>query len=186
MFFSKFIYSVFAVASIATVGFASPVAQPAGELTARQSSDAVSEIESFQSTISPLIDQLTQAAATGADPTPSVNQLSSAFGSSTDSFNKKSGVLVDADAVVFVDVAVDIVAKLVIALAKVRLNLVVDAKVDLFLSAWLTALDKFHPGVALQIGKGIPKADISLFASVKLLLSAKVLVLVNVLGIVKV
>ncbi|KAI0079446.1 hypothetical protein K474DRAFT_619358 [Panus rudis PR-1116 ss-1] len=111
MFFSKFFYSVFAVASIATMGFASPVAQPAGELVARQSSDAVSELQSFQSTVSPLLDQLTQAAATGADPTAVVNQLASAFSSSTDSFNKKkSGIIADVDVVVFVDVAVDVVA----------------------------------------------------------------------------
>ncbi|CAL1697537.1 unnamed protein product [Somion occarium] len=187
MFFSpKLLYPVFAVISVASTAFASPVAAPVAELVTRQS-DLVSEIQSFQSTVSPLIDQLSQAAATGADPSPAVDQLSSAFSDSTNSFKSKKGaILADVDVTVFLDVSLDIVVKLVVALSKFPLlDLFLSAKVDVILSAWISALGVVSPGIAPKIGKGIPTADIGIFAILKLLLSAKVLAIVDLLGIIK-
>lgn len=61
MFFSaKVLYPVFAVFSIAATAFASPAVAPVGaaDLAKRQSTDVVNELQGFQSTVTPLIDQL--------------------------------------------------------------------------------------------------------------------------------
>ena len=61
MFFSaKVLYPVFAVFSIAATAFASPAVAPvsAADLAKRQSTDVVNELQGFQSTVTPLIDQL--------------------------------------------------------------------------------------------------------------------------------
>lgn len=136
MFFSaKVLFPVLAAFSVAATAFASPVAAPVGvaDIAKRQSADVVNELQSFQSTVTPLIDQLSellmgmtnflylfliiwcffslgQAAATGADKNTALNQLTSAFTDSTKSLKgKKSGIIADVDVVVVVDLAVDIV-----------------------------------------------------------------------------
>ncbi|KAK7692766.1 hypothetical protein QCA50_004399 [Cerrena zonata] len=184
MFFSaKLLFPVLAIFSVATTAFASPTVV---DVAKRQSSDVVSELQSFQSTVTPLIAQLSQAAATGSNTDPALSQLTSAFTGSTSFFkSKKAGIIADVDVVVVADIGVDVVAALVVALSKFSvLNLFVGAKVDVFLSAWLSALEVLHPGIAPKIGKGLPTADLSIFVTLKLLLSAKVLAIVDVIGII--
>ncbi|KAI0071237.1 hypothetical protein K474DRAFT_1669215 [Panus rudis PR-1116 ss-1] len=192
MFFStKLLYPILAVASIASSAFALPAtATAAVQLATRQADGPVSDLQTFQSTVSPLIDQLTQAAATSQDPSPIVDNISSAFADHSNSFKSKYGkhspATVDLDVDLFVSVAVDIVVKLVVALSKFSvLDVLVKAKVDAFLSVWIKALAVVYADIGVKIGKGIPGADISLFAVLKLVLSAKVLAIVDVLGLIK-
>ncbi|KAK7677874.1 hypothetical protein QCA50_019186 [Cerrena zonata] len=189
MFFSaKLIFPVFAAFSIAATAFASPAVAPVGvaDIAKRQSTDVVNDLQSFQSTVTPLIDQLSQAAATGSNTDSSFNQLTSAFTDSTNHFKgKKPGVIADVDVVIVVDVVVDIVLKLVVVISKFPLlDVFLNGKVDVFLSAWLSALEVLHPGIGPKVGKGIPTAGLSIFALLKLVLSAKVLAIVDILGIV--
>ena len=128
MFFSpRLLYPIFAVFSFAVASFATPVAKPETNLVARQS-DVLSTVQSFQGTVSPLIDQLSehsngiyvsivthmsfsaQAAATGNDPSPVVDQISAAFADATDKLNHFGpSALVDVDATAVINVSIDVV-----------------------------------------------------------------------------
>jgi len=181
MFFSKFLVSFVAALSFVTATFATPIAA-SNELVARETSaDVVADIKVFAALVLPIIAEI------GADVNVAANidLLEGHFNDCKDSYSHKpSGILVAADLSVFVSVCVDIVVKLLVAIsAIIILDLSIFAQIDVFLSAWLTVLDAFAPGCAALIGKGIPAVNVLLFVSLKLVLSAKVLVLVNIFGI---
>lgn len=64
MFFSKLALPVFAMLGVVSSVVATPVAQPvAGDIVARQT-DVLSNVEGFQSTISPIIASLSKSQKT--------------------------------------------------------------------------------------------------------------------------
>jgi len=182
MFFSKFIIPAVAVLGLVSSAFATPVAS---EIVARDASaDAVAEIKAFADIVLPVIADIEANALVVAKVTADISLLETNFNQCKDSYGSKPvNILVDADLDVFVSVCVEIMVKLVVALsACITLSLDVFAQVDVFLSAWLTILNIFAPGCGALIGNGIPLVDVAIFTTLKLLLSAKVLAIVNLFG----
>jgi len=185
MFFSKLILPFFAILGFVAVASASPVATR--ELVARTvSSDAVVELQTFDTAVVAALVTLDADIKAKVDLTASITVLADLFVASKNSYNAKgSNIIVSADVGVFASVSVDVVAKV---LASIKLISVLDltafAQIDVFLSAWLTALAHVSVGVDVTIGKGIPTVDLNAFVSLKLVLTATVLGLVNILGIV--
>ncbi|KAJ3481505.1 hypothetical protein NLI96_g7611 [Meripilus lineatus] len=166
---------------IASLAFAGPIAEPA-ELEARQT-NALSSIQSLQSTVSPLVTQLNQAATSRKDPTAVVNQIQAAFQDATQSLN--GATLAKTNNAAAIDASVIVIADIVVALGRFAfIDVDLTAKVDAFVSAFVSAVDKTSPGIGAKIGAAIPAIDVNLFVVLNLILSVKVLVLVDILGII--
>jgi len=185
MFFSKLILPFFAILGFVTVAFATPIAT--NQLVARDAStDALNELKAFQPEVVSALALIKADILAKVDTTVHLDAFIALLGTSKDSYNSKpSGILVDADVDVFVSVSVDLVLDIlaVVNLYSI-LDLTVFAQIDVALSAWITAIAKVHVDVAVNIGKGIPAIDLNLFVSLKLILTATVLGLVNILGII--
>ncbi|KAH8102744.1 hypothetical protein BXZ70DRAFT_804208 [Cristinia sonorae] len=184
MLFAKALLPVFALFSVAATSFASPIAAPVpepNELVKR--ADPVTQVvQTLSDSALPLISVLTPAAAT---VNAQVDAIVAVFA--------KARVdilgLVDVDAVVDVDAIIDLnvnlIVKLLVALNVFGLlDLSIFAKIDAAVSAYLKALVLIKADIAVKIGKGIPLLDVNLFVTVKLILTATVLGLLNLLGII--
>ncbi|KAJ3486303.1 hypothetical protein NLI96_g4325 [Meripilus lineatus] len=66
LFSSKLVFFVFATFSVATVAFTTPLDKTEPALATRRT-DVLSTLQSLQSTISPMLDDLPHVAATGSD-----------------------------------------------------------------------------------------------------------------------
>jgi len=175
MFFSKILYPVAAILSVAATAFASPVAAPA-ELATRATDTVLTDLKAFQSSVTPTINAF---AGTSAE----IDVLASVFADITAKI--KVDVFVSADVDVVLDVAVDIIVSLVAKLnIFVDIDLDVSVQIDAFISAFVGALDAKHSGLGKSIGAAIPVADLNVFVLLDLVLSVKVLVLIDILGII--
>ncbi|KAI0782957.1 hypothetical protein C8Q75DRAFT_489279 [Abortiporus biennis] len=178
MFFSKIAYAGLALLSIATSSFASPVAAPEAEtgVVVKRADDLLNQLQGFQNTVNPLIDSFSGSPA-------DVDALATVFADITAKINVDVFVVADLDVVI--DLVVDIVVKLLTKLSVfLFLDVNLSVKIDVFLSAFITALDNKHHGCGSAIGAKIPiTLDLSVLVSLKLVLSATILGLVNVLAI---
>ncbi|CAL1710640.1 unnamed protein product [Somion occarium] len=185
MLFTKVLYPLLAVVGIASIAFASPIAEPApAEIESRQTASALSALQSLQSAVAPIVTQLNQAAATGQDPTPLLNELRTVFTSSTSDIKKiprKSVAKADVTAVV--SISLNIFLDIILVLGKFSIiNVILSANIDVFLNAFLSALDVASPGVAAQIGKGIPSSHFGLLVVLRLVAVINILGLGGLLG----
>ncbi|KAH8102735.1 hypothetical protein BXZ70DRAFT_1006636 [Cristinia sonorae] len=184
MFFSKFIVPAIAVFSAAAGVFASPVAQPVAELAKRGGGqDVYDTCKNLHDSCLPVIAGLTPLAA-AADIVAKVDVLANLFADAKVDLLGLVGVDVTAYVDVIVAANVDLIVKLIVALSTCNiLDLTIFAKIDAFVSAYLAALAKIDATVVVKIGKGIPLLDLSLFVTLKLILTATVLGLLSVLGL---
>ncbi|KAI0785899.1 hypothetical protein C8Q75DRAFT_809096 [Abortiporus biennis] len=176
MFFTKFAYASLALLSVATSSIASPIAAPKNDVITKRADTLVNHLQSFQSTAEPLISSFTGSPA-------DVTALAAVFADITAKVNVD--VFVDADVDVVVSLAADVVVKLIAKLSLfLDLNVDLSVQVDVFISAFVTALDNKHPGCGHSIGLLIPiVVDLNVFISLKLLLSAKILGIISLLGL---
>ncbi|KAI0794887.1 hypothetical protein C8Q75DRAFT_803734 [Abortiporus biennis] len=173
MFFSKIFFPVVAILGVATSAFASPVAPPVNELVERATT-VTSDLQTFKNTVTPMINSFSGSSA-------DVNALATVFADITAKINVD--VFVSADISVVLDLALSIIVDLLVKL-DINIDINISAKIDVFLSAFIGALDKKHSGLAKSIGAGIPVIDLNIFVLLDLVLSAKVLVLIDILGII--
>lgn len=177
MFFSKIAFPLIALVGFFTVAFATPIANK--ELVARNpSTDAVAGITA-------VVDAIVAASAEVVADVK-VDAFVSILVASTKSYNALPvGVVADVDLDVYVAAIVDVIVK-IFAVIKVFpiLDLTAFAQIDVALSAFITAVAKAHVSVAVLVGKGIPAVDLNIFVTLKLVLTATVLGLVDILGII--
>ncbi|CAL1705964.1 unnamed protein product [Somion occarium] len=180
MLFTKVLYPLLAVFGVASLAFASPIAEPAaGGIEIRQANSVLDVVQGLQSAVAPIVSQLEQAATTGQDPTALLGELRDVFTSSTSNVkNLKASPssFATADITAIVSIVLNIFLDVVVVLGKFPiLSVVVSANVDVFLSAFLSALNAASPGIATQIGKGIPGANVSVFVVLQLVAVIRIL-----------
>ncbi|TCD67330.1 hypothetical protein EIP91_000251 [Steccherinum ochraceum] len=178
MFFSKFIVPAVAVLSAAAGVFASPV-QPAAELVARGSgTDVYNTCKHVYDTCEPVIAGL----AVAVDVAAEVDVIANVFAAAQVELAAYVDVDVVAELDAIVDINVNLLVALIVALSKCNiLDVSIFAKVDAFISAYLAVLAKINADICVHIGNGIPLLNLNLFLTLKLILTVKVLGLVNLL-----
>jgi len=184
MFFSKLILPVVAIFGLMTFTFATPIAT--NELIARtDSSDVITHIQGVDAALVPLLAKLTADIKADVSIVADVNAVANVFISSTAFFKGLPvDILVDADVDVYVSATVDIFVKLLASVSLIGiLNLSIFAQIDAFLSAWVSAFASIHADIVVKIGPLLPIATVNVFVSAKLILTATVLGLVNILGL---
>jgi len=184
MFFSaKVLFPVFALFSVAATGFASPIAAPEpNALLVKRTDPVTSAVQTLSDSALPLISALTPAAATVDAQVDAIVQL---FVNAKVSILGLVNVDADIDVDAIVSLNVNLIVELLAALSVFGiLDLSVFAQIDAALSAYLNALVDIQADIAVTIGKGIPAVDLDIFVSLKLVLTATVLGLVNLLGII--
>ncbi|KAK7689581.1 hypothetical protein QCA50_007373 [Cerrena zonata] len=192
MLFSKLFVPLVAIFGFATVAFATPIAEPAplAELETRDTqatgaTGVMSALQELQAAVSPIVSQLSQAAATGQDPTPLLNNLRDTFTTHTTNIKKfsKNTVVAKADVTAVVSISLNIFLSIILVLGKFSIiSVILSAHVDVFLSTFFTALDVVAPGVAAAVGAGIPSANVGLLVVLRLVAVINIFGLGGLLG----
>ncbi|TCD69287.1 hypothetical protein EIP91_008222 [Steccherinum ochraceum] len=182
MLFGKVLLPVFALFSVV---IASPIAAPAPEANAllvKRADPVTSAVQTLSDSALPLISVLTPAAAT---VDAQVDAIVALFVKAKVDILGLVNVDADVDVTAIIDLNVNLIVKLLVALNVFGLlDLSVFAKIDAALSAYLNALVAIQADLAVKIGKGIPLVNLNLFVNLKLILSATVLGVLNILGII--
>ncbi|KAH8102724.1 hypothetical protein BXZ70DRAFT_802515 [Cristinia sonorae] len=184
MFFTKYLVPALAVFGMAASVIATPVVHPiSGELVSKRADNVLSTVQGVSNSLTPLTKALASATAT-ADVVAKVDAIVDVFAKAKVDLLGLVGVDITADVDVIAKLNVDLIVKLLAALnLHAILNLSIVAKIDAALSAYLSVLATINANVTVKIGKGIPLLSLNIFVFLKLILTAKVLGLVNVLGL---
>ncbi|TCD69290.1 hypothetical protein EIP91_008225 [Steccherinum ochraceum] len=152
------------------------------ELTKRGGGDDVyNTCQKLHDSCTPIIAGLVPAAV---DIAAKVDVIANLFADAKVDLLGLVGVDVTAQIDAIVAVNVDLIVKLILAISLCDiLDLTIFAKIDAFISAYLAVLAKIDADIVVKIGKGFPLLDINLFVTLKLILTAKILGLVSILGL---
>ncbi|THH26643.1 hypothetical protein EUX98_g7541 [Antrodiella citrinella] len=181
MLFSQFILPVFGMFSIASFAVGTPVSPSVAiEARAADATDATSVLSLVQGLESTLTNMLNiQPETTNANSM--LSQLESTFNGVT--ANVKTATLAQADVHATISVSINIIVTLIAIINKFSiLDLVLGARVDVFLGAFVSALEVFSPGIGSLIGAGIPTVSLGIFVSLRLVISINILGLGGLLG----
>jgi len=177
MLFGKFLLPVLGLFSAASFAVATPFAS--SNAIESRAADAVNVLSLVQGLDSSLTSILNSQQKTDANTI--VSQLESTFNGVT--ANIKQATLAKADVKATISVSINIFVSLLAILTKFSiLDLVLGARIDVFIGAFISALEVFSPGIGSLIGAGIPSIHLSIFVSLRLLISIRILGLGGILG----
>ncbi|TCD63162.1 hypothetical protein EIP91_005890 [Steccherinum ochraceum] len=181
MLFSKFIVPVLSLFSIASFAFATPVSSASAIVEARaaDTTDVTNVLSLVQSLDSTLTNMLNSNQKTSASDM--VSQLESTVNGVVT--NVKKAKLAQADVHATIAVSINIIVSIIAILGKFSIiDLVLAARVDVFIGAFISSLEVFSPGIGALIGAGIPSVNLGIFVFLRLVISIRILGLGGILG----
>ncbi|KAH8101728.1 hypothetical protein BXZ70DRAFT_72071 [Cristinia sonorae] len=180
MLFSKFILPVVGFFAVASLTVASPVAAEAAvEARAADTADATNVLSLVQGLNSDLNNMLNGQSR--MDANTAVSQLETMVNGAVT--NIKKAKLAKADVHATVLVSINIIVSIIAILGKFSIiDLILAARVDVFIGAFISALEPFSPGIGSLIGAGIPSVNLGIFVFLRLVISIRILGLGGLLG----
>ncbi|KAH8101076.1 hypothetical protein BXZ70DRAFT_906749 [Cristinia sonorae] len=190
MFFSKFIVPAVALFSAASSVFATPIDPAVAGLVAKraEATDVTNTCKQVYDSCAPHIANIAAGVVVVADATVAVdvvaevNAILDIVVAATAELDAYVGLNVNAELDAIVAVTIDLIVSLFASLGSCGCGgPSLWARIDAVIAAYLAVLARINADICVHIGHGIPFINLNLFVTLKLILCAKILGLVNIL-----